>query len=161
MAVAAVTGRWPLRLIPRLARWHGRCNPPRCHKEDTVERRGFLIRIAGGLAALPLAAKLAGCAVEDDAGNLSFAVTNSDASGHSHSFEIKCSHATADGWTYVADGAHTHEVNMTAAQLQQVFDGGTVTINTTDGHAHTWVIAMPGSACTPSSGGGGGGGGGW
>jgi hypothetical protein len=76
-----------------------------------------------------------------------FAVSNADASGHSHSFTIQCAHADAAGWTYTAGGAHTHQVSLTAEQLAAIFAGDTVTVETTGGHPHTWVIARPTSAC--------------
>ncbi|HEU5057887.1 MAG TPA: hypothetical protein VFU21_15250 [Kofleriaceae bacterium] len=105
-----------------------------------------------------------------------FAVMNADASGHSHMFWIECDQRGAGPWTYTAEGAHTHEVTISAEQLDQVFLGQAVTIETNGTHPHTWVIQMPSGMCPDDggggdtgdggdggdgSGGGGGGGGGW
>jgi hypothetical protein len=77
----------------------------------------------------------------------SFSVMNSDGSGHLHSFTIECSHAGAGGRVYIAGGAHTHAVELTAAELAAVFAGQQVTVETTDLHPHTWVIVLPGATC--------------
>ncbi len=98
-----------------------------------------------------------------------FVVSNQDTSGHTHMFWIECDQRGAGPWTYIAEGAsHTHEVALTAADLDSVFAGQEVTIQTTDGHPHTWIVRMPTGMCPPdgggddgSGGGGGGGGGGW
>ena len=93
-----------------------------------------------------------------------FAVSNQDASGHSHTFWIECDQRGAGPWTYVAEGAHTHEVALTAEELEAVFRGEAVTVQTTAGHPHTWIVQMPAGMCPPdggSDGGSGGGGGGW
>ena len=154
-------------------------------RQRDTNRRNFL-RNAGLLLAMPLAVKVVGCADEPGqyppggggtppggggGGNEdaeSFSVMNSDSSGHSHSFEIECAQVNAGGWTYTADGAHSHDVALTEDELALIFAGGTVTVQTTDGHPHTWVIAMPSGMCASDSGGGGGGtggggggGGGW
>ena len=132
-----------------------------------MQRRQFLARLTGSLLAIPAASALVGCALEDEPGqnppgswtppgggggglppDPSVAVMNADNSGHLHSFELKCSHAVADGWTYTADGAHTHQVSLSAQDLDQIFAGGTVTITTNDGHPHTWVISLPNGMCT-------------
>ena len=84
-----------------------------------------------------------------------FAVMNSDASGHSHMFWIECDQRGAGPWTYTAEGAHTHEVTISAEQLDQVFLGQAVSIETNGTHPHTWVIQMPSGMC-PDDGGGGG-----
>jgi len=124
-----------------------------------MDRRKFLFRCGGTLLAIPTALKLAGCYAEDGDGYgsnpppasdddaIAVSVMNSDASGHSHSFEIRCAHATKDGWTYTAGGGHSHAVVLSAEQLRTVFGGGSVTIETADGHPHTWVITMPSNRC--------------
>ena len=83
----------------------------------------------------------------DAGGETEFLATNTDASGHSHSFTLQCAHAEADGWTYTAGGAHTHQVALTRDQLAAIFAGETVTVETTGGHPHTWVISRPGDEC--------------
>lgn len=132
-----------------------------------MNRRHFLASILGAAAVAQLAACVGdvddpnpdpgsggggggGGGSAPDAGAAtaeSFVVTNTDSSGHGHSFQIQCAHATEDGWTYTAGGAHTHSVSLTSAQLQQIFAGQSVTVQTSDGHAHTWVIARPADRC--------------
>jgi len=95
-----------------------------------------------------------------------FGVSNSDTSGHMHMFWIECDQRGAGPWTYVAEGPHTHEVSLSAEQLDAVFRGEMVTVETTAGHPHTWLIQMPSGMCPlddPGGGddGSGGGGGGW
>jgi hypothetical protein len=73
-------------------------------------------------------------------------------------FWIECDQQGAGPWTYIAEGAsHTHEVTLTAADLDAVFNGQQVTIQTTDSHPHTWIVLMPTGMCPPDGGGGGGG----
>ena len=56
-----------------------------------------------------------------------------------------------------------HEVRLSRTDLERIFAGQTVTIETTDGHRHLWTIQLPSTGCrsqnTGSSGGGGSGGG--
>ncbi len=138
-------------------------------ERDSVKRRDFIRAVGGALLAVPLVAQVVSCAEEagqyppagsgpgagggGGGGNVdrSFAVMNSDASGHSHSFLVSCSDEGADSVSYIADGAHTHEVVLSRSQLAAIFDGGQVTIETSDGHPHTWVIKMPTTACAASS----------
>lgn len=120
----------------------------------------------------PVVLKAAGCTTEiegrpaagGDAGD-QFSVMNQDSSGHTHMFWIECDQRGAGPWTYTAEGAsHTHEVTLTAGDLDAVFAGQQVTIQTTDGHPHTWIVQMPTGMCPPQGGeddGTGGGGGGW
>jgi hypothetical protein len=122
-----------------------------------IKRRMFLARVLKAVAMAPVVA----CTVGDydssdepvapsgaDAGTAAgFAVSNNDSSGHSHSFTIKCSQKGAEGWTYTAGGGHTHEVTLDREQLEAVFSGETVTVQTSDGHPHTWVITRPDSTC--------------
>lgn len=133
------------------------------------DRRQFLTQVSGALLAVPVvAAGLSACAAEEDHGlpewdpnapppvppggggdtvAQSFMAHNEDSSGHSHTFEVKCSHRGANGWVYTAGGAHTHTVELSAADLDAVFAGSAVTIDTTDGHPHTWVVRLPDGVC--------------
>lgn len=107
-----------------------------------------------------------GCVVEDDypvrggavPGDLgggggagdrptSFVVTNDDDSGHTHAFEVRCVDLEARQDTFTAGGAHTHEVRLTDEDIDTILDGGTVTIETTGGHPHRWVVRMPAGLC--------------
>ena len=82
-------------------------------------------------------------------GPTSFSAGNTDSSGHRHSFTIQCTDLTGAGKTYTATlSGHTHPVPLSAAQLATLESGGSVTINTTDQHPHTWIITKPANACT-------------
>lgn len=73
-----------------------------------------------------------------------------DGSGHLHTFTIQCTDLSGGGKTYIGGppSDHSHPVTLSAAQLTTLANGGTVTINTTDGHPHTWIITKPSDACT-------------
>jgi hypothetical protein len=140
-----------------------------------MDRRTFLVRMSATLVAAPAAATLLGCAEDEredyippPGGGASggggggggeqdpiFSVMNSDQSGHYHSFDMRCSHASANGYAYTAEGGHTHRVELSRDDLARIFAGDTVTIETTDGHPHTWVIRLPDSVCSAAGGGGG------
>jgi hypothetical protein len=77
----------------------------------------------------------------------SFRVENQDGSGHTHWFEISCSELDANKLTWVAQGGHTHNVTLTQALFDAILAGDTVLVETSGGHPHTWVIAMPGETC--------------
>ncbi len=136
-----------------------------------MNRRELLSRIPLFLMAIPVASSaLGGCASEEpypprppgggggggggdteadpDAGaETSFLVQNQDSSGHPHSFEMSCASLDGRQYTYTAGGAHTHMVTLTDEDIDDILSGRTVTIETTGGHPHTWVIAMPASLC--------------
>ena len=80
-------------------------------------------------------------------GAAAFTAINADDSGHSHSFEIRCSQRDQGAQVFVADGPHKHDVTLTDAQLDAIFRGDTVRIDTNDIHPHTWVIRKPAEAC--------------
>ncbi len=144
-----------------------------------MRRRDFVKRLSAGLALGPLVLKLQACTVGGDtpppgsggggggtgsgggsvdAGSdlLQFQVTNMDSSGHSHWFFIECSQVEAGADTsYTAEGSHTHVVNVTGADLDRILAGDSITINTNDTHAHTWIIQMPSGMCSGDGGGGG------
>lgn len=154
-----------------------------------VRRRDFVKRLSAGLALGPIILKLEACTVGSDAGGtapppagggsdaggdlLQFRVTNSDTSGHSHWFWIECTQVEAGAdTTYTAEGSHTHLVTVTGADLDRILAGESITLDTTDGHPHTWIIQMPSGMCSgdgssdppgddPPPDDGGGGGGGW
>jgi len=130
-----------------------------------MRRRDFLsglTRISAAALALPL---IASCVAEPEeerplrpgavpgGGSAppgpdgAFAINNDDDSGHLHAFEMHCTEEGKDGFVYTATGPHEHQVEVSAQQLEEVFAGGTVTIQTTDKHPHTWRLRMPGTAC--------------
>ncbi len=73
----------------------------------------------------------------------SFRVENNDGSGHIHWFEVQCTQLTSGQTTWTAQGAHTHTITLTDDQLADIVDGRTVTVETTGGHPHTWILTMP------------------
>ena len=138
----------------------------KANREVTVRRRSFLLRLGGAVASAPVLLTMTGC-VADGYGDTPptsngtggggggggqqqtpdrFTVANADSSGHSHTFEIECTDQGTGNVTYTAGGGHTHQVALTEDQLDRVFAGETVTVNTSDGHAHTWSVRMPSSS---------------
>lgn len=128
-----------------------------------MKRRDFLYGLGSGLIATPILVKLTGCddgepglsssdGVTTDGGSGSnadgFRVFNDDATLDNHSFVVFCEDMDKAEVTYTAGGSgHTHPVTITQAQLQQVFNGEIVTIETDDVHPHTWTITMPTDGC--------------
>lgn len=119
-----------------------------------MQRRRFLA-VVGAVGALATGALA--CGGDDggggptgpDGGGPSVPVSNDDASGHRHTFELRCADLGAGrARSYPTDGVdHQHTVLVSAAELDQLAAGATVTITFIDGHAHTFVIAPPGDAC--------------
>ena len=130
-----------------------------------MNRRDILKRLGLVLIAVPVAASCAaeepyppmppggggggeggggGGGGEEDA---SFMVSNNDYSGHTHSFEVLCSELEDGKTVWTAGGAHTHQVTLSDAQLATILDGQSVTVESTGGHPHTWVIQMPSGRC--------------
>lgn len=131
-----------------------------------MKRRELLSRLPLILLAVPL---VSGCAANDEdddyptrpagggggGGGIgepeeqagAFMVANQDDSGHSHTFEVTCGQLEAGVTTYTAEGAHTHQVPLTEEQIADILDGRRVTVQTSAGHAHTWIVQMPARLC--------------
>jgi hypothetical protein len=90
-----------------------------------------------------------------------FAVSTIDDS-HNHTVCVLTSDLTtppAAGVTYESsnNGAHTHKVTLTAAQLSSIAAGGQVVVTSTsdvdpnngDDHTHTWTLSKAASTPTP------------
>jgi hypothetical protein len=76
-------------------------------------------------------------------------IVNDDSSGHVHELVILCGDEGSPSVTYTATGAgHTHPVSLSGQELESIFAGGQVVIDTNDSHPHTWVISMPGTGCS-------------
>jgi len=128
-----------------------------------MKRRKFLISLGGSLLAIPAVIAVSGCGGGDDddddddnagvdAGNsvttFEGATSSSDISGHSHSFTVQCADLTKSTATYSATGSgHEHSITLTGTQLTALAGGETVTLSTTDGHAHEWEARKPSNAC--------------
>jgi hypothetical protein len=84
---------------------------------------------------------------QDPPPDSNFRVENDDNSGHLHWFEIACTDLDDGRLVYTAMGPHTHQVTLTDADLDSILAGETITVQTTAGHPHTWVIAMPSQLC--------------
>lgn len=117
---------------------------------SSMKRRRFLGRM-GLLFAAPMSAKLLACGGDGggvDAAEETFVIMNEDDADHTHQLVIGCSDLSSTrAVTYTATGPHTHTIMLTAAQLEQVGAGETVTISFTDGHSHTFNIARPDGTC--------------
>jgi hypothetical protein len=72
-----------------------------------------------------------------------FRVENNDASGHTHWFNVTCEQLQNGQTTWTAQGGHTHNIELTADQIADLLDGQRITINTSGGHPHTWILEMP------------------
>ena len=125
-----------------------------------MKRRKFLTGL-GAAAAVPLLLKVTGCddgTAPDTGGGTGggggggnqpdgFRVYNTDET-HPHSFVVLCEDEGQAEVTYTAGGsAHTHSVTLTAEQLEAVFAGEEVIIETNDSHPHTWSVQMPDPDC--------------
>ena len=126
-----------------------------------MNRRELLSRISMFLVAVPV---VGACAAEDDrdtrppggggggggdggGGEQTFMVQNQDSSGHAHTFEISCADLEDGVSAFVAGGAHTHMVQLSDQDVADILDGRSVTVQTSGGHPHTWIVQMPSGLC--------------
>lgn len=121
-----------------------------------MRRRSFLVQVAGTVVGTPILLSITSCASDDGSGGggggetvNGFVVNNTDASSHTHQFTVVCDDEGAASATYTATGSgHTHSVALSQQDLTDIFAGREVTKETSDLHAHTWVIQMPAAGCT-------------
>lgn len=125
-----------------------------------MKRRNFLSGL-GAVAAAPLLLKVTGCddgtapATTGGGGGGGggtqpdgVRMFNTDTS-HPHSFVLLCEDEGLAEVSYTATGSsHTHRVTLTAEQLDAVFAGEEVIIETNDTHPHTWSIQLPTEGCS-------------
>ena len=124
-------------------------------KSEPMSRRKFIQHVGPVVVGLPVILQITACSGGDPASgagpdnSTNFTAGNQDNSGHAHIFTIECTDLTSGmGKTYTAAlSGHTHPVTPSAGQLNTINNGGTVTINTTDQHPHTWIISKPSGAC--------------
>lgn len=116
-----------------------------------MDRRTFLVRLGGTLVAVPMVLEAVACGSSPTKATAKdrFDVPNSDNSGHSHTFTIKCTELNStSSLAYTATGSgHTHSVPIDLAQLASIAAGNEITIPTNDSHAHTWIIRKPTGVC--------------
>lgn len=129
-----------------------------------MTRRDFVTKVGPAMVGAPIILQVTACGGGgSDSGAGSSTATSTPAStgssatsfaasavdgSHPHTFTIQCSDFTAGQKTYTATGSnHTHPVTLSAAQLNTVNNGGTVTVNTSDSHPHTWRISKPAGVC--------------
>ncbi len=122
-----------------------------------MKRREFVIRIGGGLLAVPALLTFTACGGDDDDGggdgnNDVDAATgggsftggtdpDADNSFHTHQFTIQCSDLGSAPLSVTATGGgHTHTFELDATQLSTLAEGGTITFTTNDFHAHAWKV---------------------
>ena len=73
---------------------------------------------------------------------------NDDDADHVHEVGISCDDLSmGEPVTYVATGPHEHAISLSADDLARIAAGDAVTISFTEGHSHTFVIAMPPGFC--------------
>lgn len=76
--------------------------------------------------------------------------SETNTSGHRHRLTVVCADIGGSDVRYTTSESaqHTHMVTMTGAELAALGAGETVTKTITDqGHAHTWIMMKPASAC--------------
>ena len=84
-----------------------------------------------------------------DHGLPEFTVSNTDSSGDTHSFTIRCTDLLSDlPVVFTTSGAHTHTLQLSVADQQLVLAGMTVEVQFTEGHEHFFSITKPEDACT-------------
>lgn len=134
---------------------------------STMTRRDFVTKVGPMMVGVPVILQVTACGGGDSssgAGSNTSTPTNTTSStgstttsftgsatdgSHPHSFTVQCSDlAGGQSKTYTATGSgHTHPVTLSAAQLNTVNNGGTVTLSTSDSHRHTWRISKPAGVC--------------
>ena len=80
----------------------------------------------------------------------SFEVSTKEGDPHVHTFTVTCSDFDLNGMvTFTAMGSgHTHDVKISAGDLDKVLAGDTIEVMTTSGgHNHTFVFSMPNGTC--------------
>ncbi|MCP4871673.1 MAG: twin-arginine translocation signal domain-containing protein [Proteobacteria bacterium] len=125
-----------------------------------MNRREFLEMLAAAGAAVPVTLSLAGCgggvddddatsndddsAGDDDDATCEVGAASGTSNSHGHSLSIPADHiANPDqDRTYTTVGGHVHTITVLADELADLRDNCTVTIDTTNLHAHTWVISI-------------------
>jgi len=77
-----------------------------------------------------------------------FTITNTDASGETHSLTITCEDLQSEtAITLVTSGAHQHSIRIEVADLEAIVAGDSVTLTFTEGHEHSFTIEKPADAC--------------
>jgi len=83
-----------------------------------------------------------------DLGATEFTITNTDASGETHTLTITCLDLQSEvPIILVTDGAHQHSIRLEVADLATIAAGDPVVIEFTEGHAHSFTIVKPVDAC--------------
>ncbi len=115
-----------------------------------MKRREFLVRVAIGGATMPLIFRQLGCSDDGGTGPDTTAETFSslpDGTGHSHTIIIPDADIAGGGdHTYTASNVgHTHEVQLSADEIDRLSLGCSVTKESSEnaGHRHVWLIHLP------------------
>jgi hypothetical protein len=118
-----------------------------------MNRRGFVRTTGGALLALPLLQACYGMSAPDGNGPAAPPITSGANAeytsniddGHSHTFDIALATFSApvdiQGQTSVDEG-HSHAASISAADVQQVESGQTVTVTTATSDGHTHVLTL-------------------
>ncbi|MGE5186135.1 MAG: hypothetical protein ACM31C_28965 [Acidobacteriota bacterium] len=116
-----------------------------------LDRRELLVRTGVILLLVPLAtacASYGGSGPGTDAASCDgIDTTSSVAASHTHTLCVPntdLSSPPAAGATYTTsnNGGHTHTVTLAQAQLQQIEEGGTVTVTSSNVQGHTHAFAI-------------------
>ncbi len=116
-----------------------------------MRRRDLLI----GGASVPAVLWAVACGGGDGAPDANFQnsfqiLSETNSSGHRHNLTLICADIGGGDVRYTTSESanHTHMITITGAELTQLGSGQTVTKVITDqGHAHTWILMKPTTAC--------------
>lgn len=110
-----------------------------------MDRREVILKFGGLLLVLPAARVLMACGGSDGTQALTFISSND--LGHTHTVALQMTDLTAPPPAGVNETTsfntnHTHQVALTAAELDSIQAGTTVTktTSTDDGHSHTFAF---------------------
>lgn len=101
------------------------------------------------LVLVAVIALAAGCA-DDGPGDVSFVAANGSGDAHPHELTIDCADLEAAGvrsYTTTGGSDHEHAIELTVEQLEALSIGTTINLGLTDGHPHSFAIAVPSGAC--------------
>jgi len=81
---------------------------------------------------------------DDDGGTCATGDAQGPSILHAHIIEIPAEDFDnpTDGIYLSTGGDHDHDVAVSAAQLQELIDNCTVTVNSDDSHAHEWTLTF-------------------
>ncbi len=119
---------------------------------DQMNRRDFVLRLAGGCAAVPLTLKLVACGEDDNNNNSNNNNSNSCSTvssqienNHGHTLIVSIADITAGAqksFDITGSSAHPHEITLTAAHFATLAGGGSVTVDSTTDASHSHEVVV-------------------